>query len=132
VKCPVDKEILTADKAEVHSGFGCLTCKGSWLPKKYIDSLKYTKEFDPQQFWQELTKKPSKSNDSKCPSNCGALHKIEHINGVSYCPKCNGMWFESGCLKVMVNKYRTKKDALLMADAPSALIGLFSIFSLFK
>lgn len=50
MKCPIDGMILKADKAEAHVGYGCPTCKGSWLPKKYIDSLQYTKEFEPQKF----------------------------------------------------------------------------------
>jgi len=36
LKCPIDGNPLVIDRAEAHSGFGCLSCKGSWLPKNIL------------------------------------------------------------------------------------------------
>jgi len=115
------------DRAEAHSGFGCLSCKGSWLPKKYIDSLQYTKEFDPKNFWLELTNKQHHSEITNCPSSCGALHKVEDFKGISYCPKCYGMWFESACLKAWLKKYPTKHDNISATNVPDTIGGIFDV-----
>jgi len=133
LKCPIDGEVLRADKAEDHTGYGCLSCKGSWLPKKYIDSLKYTKEFEPEQFWKELKNKTIKNNGHKCPSNCGTLHSVVDLEGISYCPNCLGIWFESSALKKMLKNYPNKTESLAVVDAPNAIIGFLSILgALFK
>jgi len=133
LKCPVDGSNLVADKAETHAGYGCPSCKGSWLPKKYIDSLQYTKEFEPQQFWKELTSKVIKKSDCKCPSNCGTLHSVNDLEGISYCPNCSGMWFDSRALKGMIKNYRNKTESFVVADAPNTIIGLLGMLgALFK
>lgn len=133
MKCPIDEAVLKVDKAEAHTGYGCPACKGSWLPKKYIDSLQYTKEFDPQQFWGELTNKPFKNIDSKCPSYCGTLHSVNGCEGISYCPSCFGIWFDPNALKKMIKHYPNKTEPLIVADAPNTIIGLFGVLgALFK
>ena len=133
MKCPIDGEVLKAEKAEAHTGYGCPKCKGSWLPKKYIDSLQYTKEFEPQQFWKELTSKSIKNNDFKCPSNCGTLYSIDDLEGISYCPSCFGMWFNPSALKSMLKTYPNKTEPVAVVDAPNAIIGFLGILgALFK
>ncbi len=84
MKCPVDGDVLSPDKAEDHTGYGCESCKGSWLPKSYIDSIKYTKEFDPQKFFSTLKSSEHDASNSKCPVNCGVLSSITDLNGISY------------------------------------------------
>ena len=125
--------ILKADKAEAHVGYGCPTCKGSWLPKKYIDSLQYTKEFEPQKFWEELTSKLTKISEGKCPVNCGELHHLNDVEGISYCPACMGMWFDANALKILLQNYPNKTESLVIVDAPNSIIGLLGLLgALFK
>jgi len=97
------------------------------VTKKYIDSLQYTKEFDPRPFWQELSNQQHHGDSTNCPSSCGVLHKIEDLKGVSYCPKCFGMWFQSGCLKAWLQKYPTKNDNISAASVPDAIGGIFDV-----
>jgi len=133
MKCPVDGDVLKADKAEAHTGYGCTSCKGSWLPKSYIDSIQYTKEFEPQKFFSTFSNSDHETTDYKCPVNCGALSAITDFDGISYCPSCSGVWFESRALKSMLNNYQTKRESSAIADIPNATIGIFDLLgALFK
>lgn len=133
MKCPVDRDELIAGKTEAHTGFGCTTCKGSWLPKNYIDSIQYTKTFEPQKFFTTLQHSVHHVTHSKCPVNCGALSAVTDVKGISYCPSCLGVWFESKALKSMLNKYQTKRENAAIADIPNATIGIFDLLAtLFK
>lgn len=133
MKCPDDGNFLSHDKAEAHTGYGCASCQGSWLPKSYIDSIQYTKEFDPQEFFCTLKNSGKETTRFKCPVNCGVLNSLTDFNGVSYCPSCFGVWFKSKALKNMLKNYKTKRENLVMADVPNATIGVFDLLSsLFK
>jgi Zn-finger nucleic acid-binding protein len=133
MKCPEDGNVLSADKAEAHTGYGCTSCKGSWLPKSYIDSIQYTKEFEPQKLFSTLSNSVHETTNSICPVNCGALSSITDIDGISYCPSCFGVWFESKALKSMLNNYQTKRESSAIADIPNATIGTFDLLgALFK
>jgi Zn-finger nucleic acid-binding protein len=133
MKCPVDGDVLSPDTAEDHTGYGCESCKGSWLPKSYIDSIQYTKEFDPQKFFSTLKSSEHDASNSKCPVNCGVLSSMTDLNGISYCPSCLGVWFESKALKSMLKNYQTKRDNPAVADIPNASIGTFDLLgALFK
>ncbi|MBU2893716.1 zf-TFIIB domain-containing protein [Colwellia sp. D2M02] len=133
MKCPVDGDVLSAEKAEAHTGYGCASCKGSWLPKSYIDSIQYTKEFDPHKFFSTLKSSGHDATNSKCPVNCGVLSSISDFNGISYCPSCLGVWFESKALKNMLNNYQTKREDAAFADIPNASVGIFDLLgALFK
>lgn len=127
MKCPIEGSILKADKAEAHTGYGCASCKGSWLPKSYINSIQYTKEFEPQTFFNMLSNNMNETTHAKCPSNCGVLSSITEIKGISYCPSCLGVWFEASTLKDMLNNYQNKKDSLSFVDPASATLGIFDI-----
>lgn len=127
MKCPDDENVLIADKAEAHTGYGCMLCKGSWLPKSYIDSIQYTKEFDPQTFFSSLKSLGHKTSQVKCPVNCGFLSSSTSFNGVSYCPSCLGVWFEANALNSLLKNYRTKRENSIIADVPSATIGVFDL-----
>jgi Zn-finger nucleic acid-binding protein len=127
MKCPVDGDVLKADKAEAHTGYGCTSCKGSWLPKSYIDSIQHTKEFEPQKFFSTFSKSIQEITSSKCPVNCGVLSSITDIDGISYCPSCLGVWFESKALKNMLSKYQTKRDGAVFIDIPNASVGIFDL-----
>ena len=133
MKCPIDGDILKADKAEEHTGYGCISCKGSWLPKKYIDSIQYTKEFEPQVFFNTLTGAVNETTRSMCPVNCGELNSITEFKGVSYCPSCLGVWFESNALKSMLSCHRNKSEPATFVDSGSVAVGFFDIIgSIFK
>ncbi len=133
MKCPDDGDVLSADKAEAHTGYGCVSCKGSWLPKSYIDSIQYTKEFDPQKFFSTLKSSGHETTCFKCPVNCGVLNSITDFNSISYCPSCLGVWFESKALKNMLKNYQTKRENPAVADLPNTTIGVFDLLgALFK
>jgi Zn-finger nucleic acid-binding protein len=133
MKCPEDGSVLIHNKAEAYTGYGCLLCRSSWLPKSYIDSIQYTKEFDPQKFFSTLKNSVQETTSFKCPVNCGVLNSITDFNGVSYCPSCLGVWFKSKALKNILKNYQTKRENLVIADVPNATIGIFDLLgSLFK
>lgn len=129
LKCPVDGSTLNADQAEAHTGYGCKSCKGSWLPQSYIDSIQYTKEFEPQKFFNTLSNSVHATSNSRCPVNCGVLSSITDFNGISYCPSCLGVWFEPKGLKKMLENYQTKRENLSVADIPNATIGIFDLLT---
>ena len=133
MKCPNDGNLLKADKVNEHTGYGCVTCKGSWLPKSYIDSIKYTKDFKPESFFNELSSKSNEQIHSNCPSNCGVLSATIDSKGISYCPSCSGVWFDENALKEMLKRYNNKNSPLAITDIPNASIGFFDVLgALFK
>jgi len=133
MKCPHDGDILQADKAEAHTGYGCVTCKGSWLPKSYIDAIQYSKEFDAKKFYQSLSCSAEHKTQINCPVNCGVLSTIPTLAGASYCPSCMGLWFEAKALKNMLKNQANKSDPASFVDPGNVTVGLFDILSsLFK
>ncbi|MCF7517708.1 MULTISPECIES: hypothetical protein [Pseudoalteromonas] len=130
MKCPEDGQPLKADEAEAHTGYGCASCKGAWLPKSYVQSIKFTKEFDPKDFFSALSISKSQTSNNQCPMNCGALRST---NNLSYCPSCLGVWFKHKALRKMLNNYQTKRDNANSADTPIMAEGIFSLLgALFK
>lgn len=133
MKCPTDGSVLKSDKTEDHTGYGCVSCKGSWLPKSYIYSIKYTKDFEPQKFFNELSATTNEIIHSKCPSSCGFLSTTTDSKGISYCTSCYGVWFEENALKEMLKRYNNKNSKLASTDIPNTTIGFFDVLgALFK
>jgi Zn-finger nucleic acid-binding protein len=133
LKCPNDGNVLIAGNAEDHTGYGCSACKGSWLPRKYIDSIKYSKDFDVDKFFLDLSTDNSGCTNLPCPSNCGFLNTIANIDSINYCPVCKGVWFEKDALKNMLKRYPDKESALSGVDTSNLTVGIFDILgSLFK
>jgi len=130
LKCPADRSVL---KTETHTGYGCTSCKGLWLPKSHIDSIQYTKEFEPQKFFSTLSNSAHETISFKCPMNCGVLSSTTNFDGISYCPSCMGVWFEFKAVNSMLNNYQTKRENSAIADIPNATIGIFDLVgALFK
>jgi Zn-finger nucleic acid-binding protein len=122
-----------ADNAEDHTGYGCSTCQGSWLPQKFINSIKYSKDFEPKEFFNDIDSKVSGQANKRCPSNCGWLSTIGNTEGISYCVACHGVWFERDALKDMLKRYRNKQSSMVGADTPNIAVGFFDILGvLFK
>ena len=133
LKCPIDGSFLEVGRAEEHTGYGCATCKGSWLPKKYINSIKYSKDFDPQQFFTELSTNTSGHTDKRCPSSCGLLSAVKNLDGIDYCSVCHGVWFEKDSLKTVFKRLRNKESHLNGVDTPNLTVGFFDFLGfLFK
>ncbi|WP_298633649.1 hypothetical protein [uncultured Umboniibacter sp.] len=133
MKCPTDGNVLIADNAEDHTGYGCSACKGSWLPQRYIDSIKYSKDFDADKFFLDLSADNSESTNSLCPSDCGSLNTIANIDGANYCPVCKGIWFKKDALKSMLKRYPDKESSLADVDSPILAIDIVNFLgSLFK
>ena len=64
---------------------------------------------------------------------CGDLSAITELNGISYCPSCMGVWFETNALKNMLNKHQTKSENTAFVDIPNTSVGLFDLLgALFK
>lgn len=132
MKCPIDGTVLQADKAEAHTGYGCISCKGSWLPKSYVASIQYTKEFDPQTFFAEVSSKAHQTTHNKCPCNCGYLRTTPEEEGVSFCSTCSGVWFEKNALKELLWRYNNKDDSFTAASSIDAIGFFATIGALFK
>lgn len=130
MKSPIDGSILKAEKAEGHTGYGCVTCKGSWLPKSYIDSIKYTKDFEPDKFFNALLSNTNESTHSVCPSNCGVLSTTIDSKGISYCASCSGVWFDENALKEMLKRYNNK-NSLTAVDIPNTSVGFLDVLGAF-
>jgi len=132
MKCPIDGSPLKAGKTKNHTGYGCITCNGAWLPKSYIDSIKHTKDFNPDKFFTDLSSKTSESTRSLCPSNCGVLSTTVDSKGISYCTSCSGIWFDENELREMLKRYNNK-NSLTAVDIPNTSVGLLDVLgALFK
>lgn len=110
MNCPIDNKELFADKAEAHTGYGCKTCKTSWLPQKYIESIKYTNHFEPKEFWLQVAEMEQTTSQYQCPVGCGNLTELEQFSGIHYCHSCSGVLFQSQALKKWLKQYPAKED----------------------
>ena len=120
------------DKAEAHTGYGCTNCKSSWLPKKYIESIKYTNHFEPKEFWLKVSKMQQSQSRHKCPTGCGHLTELEKLSGMSFCSTCSGVLFQPKVLKHWLKQYPAKEDPHILDKAFIGIGVLELITSLLK
>lgn len=128
--CPHDSSELGIREAEGHIGYLCKSCRGLWLPPKYIQSLEHLRKFSPEAFYQRLAAQPKFRSTIKCPGGCGELH-TKSIKGIDldYCPACHGIWFDRGEAEVLLAHYPIKGpdnskslDSFDIADIGASLL----------
>ena len=111
MKCLCATGRLKHSNAESHTGYGCNSCGGSWLPYSYVKSISTVKEFDPAEFRLQLLAQAATPSAHLCLGKCGQLQQCTiGESQLAYCPKCLGIWFEKGQLKALLSQYRTNVD----------------------
>lgn len=130
--CPHDASPLTIRETEGHIGFLCASCRGAWLPRKYIESIEHLRKFSHEKFLQALAAQLSFSSQLPCPDGCGTLRR-KSIKGIDIelCPACQGIWFDRGEIEALLRDlpHRVEGsgeslDAFDIADIGSALLEL--------
>jgi Zn-finger nucleic acid-binding protein len=104
--CPNHQTPLQQVTAEGHTGLRCGVCGGLWLPYSFINSLRYDRQFDPDEFKRHLIADQSGSSGKVCPDNCGPLH-VTRVRDVEldWCPTCHGAWFDANELARMLEHH---------------------------
>lgn len=84
----------------------CSACAGMWLPYSYIDSLRHDRSFDTGVFRQQLQDGAKSAGHKRCPAGCGQLSVSRlHDTQLDWCPACQGVWFDSGELRQVLEKH---------------------------
>lgn len=95
--CPHDDQKLRmhTDTDGGYVSFNCDSCHGAWLPPKYFNAIKYSRDFDVAAFTKLVKNSATENAEICCPSGCGQL-KIAMLEGaeLDYCPRCRGIWFD--------------------------------------
>jgi Zn-finger nucleic acid-binding protein len=105
MRCPQDAGLLSLEIVYGHSGYLCSGCKGVWLPRKFVESIKYSHEFSPEAFYAGLGD-VRRSSDLRCPAGCGTLRAGSLLTeGVYLCTVCLGVWFERGGVRSLLAKF---------------------------
>lgn len=132
LKCPHDAGTLTIRQAEGHIGYVCESCKGVWLPKRYLETIKYSHEYSAEYFLASLRAQQSIRTNLRCPQDCGSLESSEsHQIRLESCGACNGVWFDRSELSLLLeqfNKYRASSGYGETAAAEGAALVLVSLF----
>jgi Zn-finger nucleic acid-binding protein len=103
MRCPHDQTNLSIRDTEGHIGFVCLTCRGAWLPEKYLQSIQYTHTFSYADFMRAVEKSTTAPTESKCPSGCGTLKKTSWLGAsINRCEECHGVWFDRGEVQALL------------------------------
>ncbi len=106
--CPADGARLTVRDIGPHIGYGCATCQHAWLPRHYLESLRYTYVFSIEEFFAELAQiRTGTSATLHCRMRCGPLAEVRRDERVvHWCEHCQGVWFAHGELPGMVAKLK--------------------------
>jgi Zn-finger nucleic acid-binding protein len=106
-------------------------CRGAWLPKKYIDSVRYSRVFDPDEFDKALVPNAIESH-LLCPQACGPLRHVQgDAHAVAFCPTCSGAWFPSGALAAVLRCYERRDNGVGTAIAvETGMNGIFALLGL--
>ena len=106
LRCPRDQAELTVRDTEGHIGFVCPTCKGAWLPAKYVKSIEYTRVFSFQQFSEHVSTAAPSASELCCPSGCGKLILTSELGATLHrCNSCSGVWFDSGEIQKLLSNF---------------------------
>ena len=101
--CPRDGTRFAFAVDEGIAVFRCATCRGTWLPRKYLRAITGTRVFSHEAFERTLTAAWSAPSSRLCPAGCGSLREIAWYEAsLSWCPACKGAWLDGGELAVLV------------------------------
>lgn len=130
MNCPKCEGTLYLKNGEGHLGFICDKCEGIWLSNKYIQSIKYTYNFDQNAFIKKLSES-YKNTNHPCPIcktdlNNSLFKKIE----LEWCNSCTGVWFDKHELKTLISKYKNPSN--IADEVISRGFDLMFILSIFS
>ena len=132
LKCPHDNEPLTVRQAEGHIGYLCESCRGVWLPKRYLETIKHSHEYSAEYFLASLRSQQSIRTTLPCPQGCGPLESSESQQiRLESCGACDGVWLDSSELRLLLaqfKKYPSSNGSGETAAADGAALILFSLF----
>lgn len=131
--CPHCNCPLTISESEGHIGFACESCKGLWLPQKYIESLKCSYSFSAESFFANLlNEKAAVPSDSHCPMcnaplTCSTVKETE----LDWCQRCHGVWFDrSELTKLVTFEHQMTPTQQAVCDGAQIVEGVGHILSL--
>jgi Zn-finger nucleic acid-binding protein len=118
-RCPVDEVALIINSHEGHIGYVCNSCKGVWVPLKFLSTIENLREFDEKLFIDKLKENKTTFSDRKCPDKCGVLTIVVKGNvEIDWCENCNGTWFDVNELKYILQEYpRSKEKTDIVVDS---------------
>lgn len=104
--CPADGTNLTVRDVGPHIGYGCAVCQCAWLPRHYLESLRYTYAFSIEEFFAELARaRTGESATLSCPMGGGRLSEVRRDDRVVlWCEHCQGVWLKRGDMAALVAK----------------------------
>jgi Zn-finger nucleic acid-binding protein len=138
MRCPREQSELAVRETEGHVGFLCPTCKGAWLPRKYLRSIEYMRVFSHAQFVADISEVANRGvQNLPCPSGCGhLLHARLHGATLEWCDVCQGAWLDRGEITDLLARYQLRENVpgvgqiVVEQTALSALASiLFAFFS---
>lgn len=104
--CPADGTSLMVRDVGPHIGYVCASCRGAWLPKHYVESLRYTYAFSIDDFFAELARaRTGVSATLHCPTSRHPLSEVRRDDRlIAWCAACQGVWFERDALPALLAK----------------------------
>lgn len=133
MNCPHCDCSLTISETEGHVGFVCKSCKGLWLPRKYVDSLKYSYTFSVESFFASLSNgKAVTSSGRQCPMCKAPLTRSAvKETELDWCQKCQGVWFDKSELtKLVTFEHQMTPAQQTVWDSAQIVEGVGHILSL--
>ena len=123
--CPREDTTLVVREAEGHIGYFCSSCKGTWLPTRYVQSIEYTRQFSYADFPSNIAENSVVTSELACPSGCGRLHEVKSPDAsLFWCPKCRGAWFDRGEIARLLAEFAPRESGAAEFLAKQAAWGL--------
>jgi Zn-finger nucleic acid-binding protein len=110
MKCPRDSATLEVRDVEGHIGYLCHSCKGAWLPSKYVRSIEHLRKFSYAEFLATLSASARIVETLGCPSGCGYLEQVSGPQfALSWCTTCQGVWFDRGEIARLLTRHESRE-----------------------
>ena len=130
MKCPKCESKLTLRENEGHVGYTCSSCKGIWLPLRYLQTLEHTYSFKVNEFISNLESAKQESTDYVCPSCSHNLEKsLKNNVTLEYCAKCSGIWFDKNELgELITNQKSSSITGSVVAEGAADILLIIGSF----
>ena len=122
--CPADKSIL-----QTHDGGGpqihfCELCHGIWLDREQLVRMVRNPTGTVVPSKPTAPVRLPASGARACPDCAGSVLTARIVDGVEIdvCPRCHGIWLDSGELDLIVARYRRKQRSAAVANNGSDIL----------
>lgn len=109
--CPRDRSSTELAASEGHAAYRCTQCGGLWLPGLDVHALLRARQVEPAAFRQRLVDGLIGDAALACPGGHAMTLTEYRTFEIDWCPTCEGLWFDAGELRRLLDLHPDTFDA---------------------